>query len=236
MTKKAAVENKPASDLVVHEPQKLELSKLSFAEYNPRTITAEELGRLKASIKKHGLVLNFVVQKRSKEHGKPLVVIGGHQRLRAVRELCAELGREPPSHGWGVVLDVSDAAARGLNVALNSIEGDWDTSKLGDLFKYLKDAGELDLSTVGFDLAEVDELVRQASEGADELASRLEREAEEGIQSFARSVTLTVEFATVEDRDRAKALLKERGGMKPGSYVLGLLEKAPAPKKKPAAA
>ena len=50
------------------------------AEYNPRVMNEQEIERLKNSIKKFGIVEPLVVN-------KDYTIIGGHQRLKALKEL-----------------------------------------------------------------------------------------------------------------------------------------------------
>jgi len=100
-----------------HEPERVNLAEVNPAPYNPRTITEPELDSLKASMMEHGVVLNLVVQ-READDGRPLVLIGGHQRVRAARELCASQGWDLPEFPWATVLDVNDRKAKRLNARI----------------------------------------------------------------------------------------------------------------------
>jgi ParB-like chromosome segregation protein Spo0J len=194
-----------AAPLSMPEPARVRLADLAFAPYNPRTMPAAHMRALKASLLKHGLVLNLVVQREG------MVLIGGHQRVTAVRELCAERGLPEPEHAWATVLDVSDDDAKQLNVALNApgLAGEFDPYKLGALFQdVLPRMSNDDFPALGFDRDEVAELVKLAMP-PDDQAAALEADAL-GLAGFAKSVTLTVEFETVADRDAAKDLLREQ--------------------------
>ena len=70
----------------------LRLSDVNMAVYNPRVMPPEKMRALRASLVKHGFVLNLVVQKRG------MVLIGGHQRVRAMRELCSFAEWTPARH------------------------------------------------------------------------------------------------------------------------------------------
>ena len=109
---------------------------------------------LKASLVKHGLVLNLVVQKQG------LVLIGGHQRVTAMREVCAERGVEMPAQAWATVLDVDDATAKQLNVGLNNIEGEFDHYKLGLMFaEMLPSMTTDDVLATGFEQENIEQMI-----------------------------------------------------------------------------
>lgn len=221
----------PPAGLRVIEPRKVKLADINFAEYNPRTMPPAKMRSLKASLVKHGVVLNLVLQLRS-DAGVPNVLIGGHQRTTAVRELCEERGWPPVDEAWCTVLDVRDAEAKQLNVALNNTEGEFDPYKLGELFKEIHpEMTSDDVLATGFSDEEVRQAIALTAGDADlEVVGAAEREAAR-LPGFGSSVTLSVEFGTVADRDAAKAMLRgavdARGG-KPGTVVLAALRAARA--------
>jgi hypothetical protein len=96
------IESKPIAELIP-------------AAYNPRKIEPEELAGLKSSIRRFGLV-EPIVWNRQTEH-----VVGGHQRLKALAALGVT---DVPV----VVVDISLAEERALNIALNNpaIQGQFD--------------------------------------------------------------------------------------------------------------
>jgi len=193
--------------LSMPEPVKVRLADVQFATYNPRVMPAEEMKSLKASLIKHGLVLNLIIQKKGN------VLIGGHQRVRAMRELCKEKNWPEPEFVWATVLDVPDKVAKQLNIALNKISGEFDPYKLGQMFSSMSMTAD-DVLAVGFSSVEIAELVK-LTVPPDTAAAALEAQADDDLGGFGRSITLTVEFATVEARDAMKARLgmiaKERG-------------------------
>jgi len=130
------------------------------APYNPRIMPKDRMASLKASLAKHGMILNLVVQKRSKQYKQNNVLIGGHQRLRALREIANERGIEPPTKLPCVVLDVDDATAKQLNVALNRIEGEFDHFKVGEMFSdIIKEMTTDDVLATGFDALQIEQMV-----------------------------------------------------------------------------
>ncbi|NIQ98603.1 MAG: DNA modification methylase, partial [Gemmatimonadales bacterium] len=60
-----------------------------------------------------------------------------------------------------VYVDITEAQAKALNLALNKIQGTWDLPKLGELLEELRDLPELDETLSGFDELEMDELLAE---------------------------------------------------------------------------
>lgn len=236
-TRKGKAESKPKAEgkaaddgdgrpvLNVPVPRQVAFASLNEATYNPRFISDEEMRSLKASITKHGMVEPLVVQK------KGMTLIGGHQRLRAMRELAAEGRVVVPDKIPATILDVSDDQAKQLNI--NRIGGEFDAHKLGLVLADVVGSQTFEPTAIGFSQDQVDELVRQATAMPEELADQLEREASE-IDIFARSVTLTVAFETVDQRDDAKTKLEALAGCrgeKAGALLLRLVNQALAASK-----
>ena len=100
----------------------LPVDQLIPAEYNPRTATAKAFRRLKASLETFGLVEPLVWNERTRR------VVGGHLRLRALRELGVP--DVPVS-----VVNLSDVDEKALNVVLNNLEaqGRYDPAKLAEI-------------------------------------------------------------------------------------------------------
>jgi hypothetical protein len=85
----------------------LNLRDLKGAPYNPREITPEALDGLTASLRRFGLVEPVVWNKRTRR------VVGGHQRIEALRRLKIKRVQ-------AVVVDLSEAEERALNLTLNN--------------------------------------------------------------------------------------------------------------------
>ena len=62
------------------ELKNVEVKKLKLATYNPRRITERELKKLVTSIEENGFIQPIVVN-------KDLTIIGGHQRIKAERQV-----------------------------------------------------------------------------------------------------------------------------------------------------
>ena len=104
---------------------------LKPAEYNPRKISDKVMEDLKATIQQYGLVEPLVVN-------KDMTLVGGHQRLRAAKELGM---KEVPCY----FIDVDKEAEKKLNLALNKITGEFDFAKLTEFsVETLKSVGFAD--------------------------------------------------------------------------------------------
>jgi DNA modification methylase len=133
-------------------------SKLKFANYNPRKIAAADLAALKRSIQRFGFVDPVVANRRAGK-GWPagdrrLVIVGGHQRVRAARELGF-------THVPVVHVDLPPDEEKLLNLALNKIGGEFDLQKLAEVLRDLRSA-QADLQTSGFSQKEISKLIAEA--------------------------------------------------------------------------
>lgn len=115
---------------------------LKPAEYNPRKISKEALAQLKESISRFELVDPVVVNGAPKRKN---IVIGGHMRLRAAKEL---------GHKTVPVVYIQIPSLKKeqeLNLRLNRNTGEWDLEKLKFFeMDFLSDVGfsDIDLSNV----------------------------------------------------------------------------------------
>lgn len=132
--------------------EKHAVEELKAAEYNPRKDLKPgdpEYEKLKRSIQEFGYVEPVIWNKRM---GR---VVGGHQRLKVMKDLgYTEVDC--------VVVDLEEPQEKALNIALNKISGEWDTTLLADLLRDLDNSG-FDITLTGFDLAEAQELFGSGS-------------------------------------------------------------------------
>jgi hypothetical protein len=210
---------KTESVFKIHETIRVQAATLNPAAYNPRKITPERFDALKESIRRDGFLEPLVVQKKGTR------IIGGHQRLKAIKELCVEAAVATPDIPC-VVLDVDDKAAKRLNIKLNKIQGEFEAKLLGELMVDLyEDATPLpvdDFALLGFDVGEAEKFIRLVQ------PDMVPMPAGDDVESsgFGKSITLSVEFSTVAIRDSVKALLDETsktGKKKPGDLVAAAL-------------
>lgn len=119
------------------------INELKPAKYNPRKDLKPgdaEYQKILASIEEFGYVLYIVVN-------KDLTVIGGHQRLKVMKDL-----------GYSDIevtqVDVNKKKEKALNLALNKIEGAWDYDMLGAVIREL-DGDGFNFDVTGFSAAEI---------------------------------------------------------------------------------
>ncbi len=132
------------------EIQKIQISKINPAAYNPRKDLQSgdlEYEKLKKSITEFDLVEPLIWNKRTNN------LIGGHQRLKILKE-------QGKTEVDVSVVDLSEVKEKALNIALNKISGDWDLPKLKDLLQEL-DTGEFDIEITGFNEQEIEDLINQ---------------------------------------------------------------------------
>ena len=133
------------------------ISELIPAPYNPRKDIQPgdaEYEKLRRSLEEFGYV-EPVIWNIQTGH-----VVGGHQRLKVLRELGeTEIDC--------VIVDLPDAQEKALNIALNKISNDWDKEKLTALLEDLQNA-DIDISLTGFDLEDIDNLLNIGGEDEDE--------------------------------------------------------------------
>ncbi|HXF44040.1 MAG TPA: DNA modification methylase [Candidatus Paceibacterota bacterium] len=109
------------------------IKNLRPSEYNPRTITKEALEHLKESINRFQMIDPIIVNGAPNRKN---IVIGGHQRLRAAKELDF---KEVPV----VYVNIPDVEKeKELNLRLNRNTGEWDWNLLAEFNEsLLKDVG-----------------------------------------------------------------------------------------------
>jgi ParB-like chromosome segregation protein Spo0J len=141
--------------------QRVALDDLSTFDDNPRTIDPEGLDRLSASLRRFGLYVPLVVWP---DPARGLVVVGGNQRLTALRRM-RDAGEPVPSEIPVVVLDCSEVEARTIVLRDNTHDGEWEWSSLSAYLSDLVETdSELDLASTGFDREVLDELVALGSD------------------------------------------------------------------------
>ena len=118
--------------------QKININDLIPATYNPRKDLHpddEEYQKIKKSLTEFGCVEPIIVN-------SDMTVIGGHQRLKVLKELGYE-------EVECVILDLDKNKEKALNIALNKITGEWDNTKLEELLAELNET-DIDMNTTGF--------------------------------------------------------------------------------------
>lgn len=133
--------------------QKLAVAKLIPADYNPRKELKPgdpEFEKLTRSLTEFGYVEPVIWNKTTGN------VVGGHQRLTALKHL----GHTEVDC---VVVELDEVREKALNVALNKISGDWDEAKLALVIADL-DIADFDAELTGFDEKEIQQLIGSLDE------------------------------------------------------------------------
>lgn len=133
--------------------EKIVISKLVPAKYNPRKDLKPgdaEYEKLKRSVEEFGYVEPIIWNKTTRR------VIGGHQRLKVL----VDFGLKEVDC---VVVEFSEEKEKALNIALNKINGEWDTDKLAMLISDLQ-GSDFDVSLTGFEEAEIIDLFEKTGE------------------------------------------------------------------------
>lgn len=139
--------------------EKIKLNDIIPTDYNPRTITNEEIIKLQNSINTFGMVDPIRINLKNNH------IIGGHQRYNVLQdqyiqnnEFDVELNLiRLGDVGW-VFTDTdltveSDDHEKALNIALNKISGEFDNTKLN---KILEDI-DFDINKLGLSITSSNE-------------------------------------------------------------------------------
>ena len=145
------------------EIDKIKLTQIEKAEYNPRNISEDNYQKLKNSVKNFGLVEPILVNLKNNH------IISGHQRYDVLTDLLLTEGNLAEKefymikHGdYGLVLDTDEPTLenedweKALNITLNNtnLMGHYDFEKLGNLFDELS-LTDIDITLTGFDEADI---------------------------------------------------------------------------------
>lgn len=181
------------------------IGKVKPDQENPRTIGADAYRRLKRGIETFGMVGALVVR-------EDYTLVGGHQRLRAMREL----GRTEVLVVRG---EWTDEEASALNVLLNNpgIQGTTIKSKLAEILSEM-DAHGYDATLTGYDVDRLEKILTWAAVSAP--AAKRERV----IGDEWRIVMVYDPEEYLEIRDGLADLLDQHGFESNAQALLYLLE------------
>jgi len=127
--------------------EKVKIELLKPSTYNPRKDLKPgdpEYEKLKRSIDEFDYIEPIIWNKTTGN------VIGGHQRLKILKEKGLEEIEV-------VVVEFDETKEKLANLALNKISGDWDFVKMADLLQEI-DTGAIDITMAGFDLSELEKI------------------------------------------------------------------------------
>lgn len=153
MTSAPAIPHPKLTERVLNAATDAELHRggIDHVEYNPRQISPAAFKRLCDSVRKFGLVIKPVVNRRSEAKGFPpnsrMVFVGGNQRVDA----CDSVFETQDYRLRCSLVDVDERTERELCIALNnaSMQGVWDVELLGEVIGSIADDGG-DVRDTGF--------------------------------------------------------------------------------------
>lgn len=181
----------PANKLENYEIVKINRNEIHGADYNPRKITESARKKLKAGIKKFGIVQPIIVNKRT------MTIVGGHQRIEAMDSII----RKDDYELSVAMVDVDEKDEVSLNVFLNnaSTQGEWDVFALQDIKGMFPEIDfELDM---GFDESDLNILFGR------------QEEVENAIQEQANAEEFTPDtFREAKKKSRQKAKEDNQNG------------------------
>lgn len=187
--------------------KKIKLIDIQPADYNPRFITTDELNKLANSIHSFGFVDPIIVNLKNNR------IVGGHQRYKVLMEdydnnktlNLLELG----DIGWAFpdsdIKIENDDQEKALNIALNKIQGQWDDTKLAELFKDIDADEGFDVTLTGFSEFEVEEMLFEED---GELLEDYFNESPDNPTHHA-SVMTEEELADFEEKQKEAKMKKE---------------------------
>ena len=106
----------------------------------------EEYKKIKNSILEFGYVSPIIIN-------SDMTVIGGHQRLKVLKELGYEQIQ-------CIIVNLDKNKEKALNLALNKISGEWDDEKLEQILAELKET-DIDMNITGFSNDEIDDILKE---------------------------------------------------------------------------
>lgn len=209
--------------VVIHSPEAAPLGVFLFDALNPRVIKPEEMARLEKGIQEYGFLEPVVARSEDR------LLLGGHQRLTALRAVLAANGLSQEAIEatqvpviWMVGL--TDRRARILNLALNRIGGDWDYPRLTAILADLQQSnvsGEVDLDLTGFAAPEIGDLLALAGLPSLE-AAPLTIDPDEVLAAEARRFLIAVE--TNAEAEECRRILRRFGYAGPSSLAAAFVE------------
>ena len=184
------------------ETRVVKLADIIPAKYNPRiTLTPkdQEYKALDSSVSENGLVIPLIVNVR--DNG----LISGHQRLNV---LLAKGETETNA----VIVDMDEAQAKALMIALNKLDGEWDYGRAADILQELIEQQESILST-GFTHKEINELIGEIGVELEEnyKPERIDKKEDtsDGVKCIVGEYKFTL---TVSEFENMMADIRERVG------------------------
>jgi len=195
-----------ANKLETYEIMKVNRQDIHGSDYNPRKIGEAARKKLKAGLKKHGLVQPIVVNKST------MNVVSGHQRLSILDDIL----KKPDYELTIALIDVDEKDEVALNVSLNNqaLMGEWDIFALQDLKEIFPDIDyEADF---GFDQSDIDVLFGDMDSNIIEMFDPVKETRKEEREAKKQGMS-TEDYRAMKAKQRAKR--KDENGTADGLHL-----------------
>jgi hypothetical protein len=165
---------------------------IRLADYNPRVMSGENKKKLKANIKRNGIIGGLVVNRRTN-----YTLVSGHQRVMILDELNKYDGTKETDYLLKVeIIDVDERTEKELNIWFNNtgVQGEFDYDMLARILPDIdyKNAG---LSTEDLQLVGVD--------------FYLQTDGEKSIANDASGLSFPIEKSREEKKQAVKEIKKK---------------------------
>jgi ParB-like chromosome segregation protein Spo0J len=173
----------------------MDLAGITPADYNPRSISAEALGRLTKSVAEFGNLSPVTLNVRTGN------LVGGHQRVK-----CLLAMGHKETDVWCV--DLPPEKEKAANLTLNNLAGEWNEDGLADILRGLREGG-VDLDVTGFSDTRLEEILGEFNANDADMPD-LKQGDFDGLHNMVFSLT-DPQKALVEEAVR---LAKAEGGLR----------------------
>ncbi|MCL1671722.1 ParB N-terminal domain-containing protein [Elizabethkingia ursingii] len=179
-------------------------SSFSFSDYNPRTISDDARKKLKANIKKNGIIGGLVVNEQTGN------LVSGHQRI----SIADEVNKYDPESGKNdyeikvEIIDVDLKTEKELNIFFNSksVQGEMDYAKLALMIP------DIDIDIAGLDDVDMSFIEMEMPEPVEVDVPTFEPQASKKEKSITQELdnSISTPEASISEMEREEAEEKAR--------------------------
>lgn len=179
-------------------------SSFSFSDYNPRTISDDARKKLKANIKKNGIIGGLVVNEQTGN------LVSGHQRISIADEINKynPVTKENDYEIKVEVVDVDLKTEKELNIFFNSksVQGAMDYAKLALMIP------DIDIDLAGLDAVDLSFIEIETPEPVEIDIVTFEPQASKKEKSITQELdnSISMPETSVSEMERAESDAKER--------------------------
>ncbi|WP_454060144.1 DNA methylase [Elizabethkingia ursingii] len=179
-------------------------SSFSFSDYNPRTISDDARKKLKANIKKNGIIGGLVVNEQTGN------LVSGHQRISIADEVN-KYDTETRKNDYEIkveIIDVDLKTEKELNIFFNSksVQGEMDYAKLALIIP------DIDVDIAGLDDVDMSFIEMEMPEPVEVEVPTFEPQASKKEKSITQELdnSISTPEASISEMEREEAEEKAR--------------------------